>query len=388
MIPLAQLPSQSPLQVESVRPADLPAVVAPALYVHVPFCFHKCHYCDFYSITRQGEDRMARYVELALAEAAMWAADRAGPTPVPATIFFGGGTPTLLPPELMRQLIEGLRARFDLPGVNEWTVECNPATVRESYGRDYLAMLRELGVNRLSFGAQSFHKPDLAVLERHHDPEDVPASLEAARAAGFERLNVDLIYAIPGQSLASWQETLERAIGLGTEHVSCYGLTYEPNTPIAVKQRLGTMVAAEEDVELAMFHHTRRRLAEAGRPAYEVSNYARPGRECRHNLAYWHGDDYLSVGPSAASHVQGVRWKNRPHLGEWERAVADGRLPAADVERLSPEQRAGELAMSRLRLADGIDYADFAGRTGRDARELFAKPLEHLAKLGLVEVGP
>jgi oxygen-independent coproporphyrinogen-3 oxidase len=370
----------------TLAPADLPAGVAPALYVHVPFCFHKCHYCDFYSITRQSEDRMERYVDLVLAEAAMWAADQPGPTPVPRTIFFGGGTPSLLPATLMHRLIRGLHERLDLTRVEEWTCECNPATVREACGREYLAMLRELGVNRLSFGAQSFHVAELKTLERHHDPEDVPASIDAARAAGFQRLNVDLIYAVPGQTMETWQASLEQAISLGTEHLSCYGLTYEPNTPMAVKKRLGHLRAMDEEIELGMFHHTRTRLAAIGLPPYEVSNYGRPGAECRHNLIYWHGDDYIAIGPSGASHIQGTRWKNRPHLGEWENAIAAGRLPVMDVERLTADQRAGELAMLRLRLAEGIDFADFAERTGRDASMLFADVFKRFTKLGLLMI--
>lgn len=372
----------------ALRPADLPSLPAPALYVHIPFCFHKCHYCDFYSITRQGEDRMARFVDRLLHEAELWASDQPGPTPVPATIFFGGGTPSLLPPLLMRRLIEGLKQRLDLSHVDEWTCECNPATVREAYGRDYLAMLWDLGVNRLSFGAQSFHRSELATLERHHEPEDVPASISAARSAGFKRLNLDLIYAIPGQTLADWSISLEAALALGTEHLSCYGLTYEPNTPMAVRQRLGRICGVAEETELEMFHHTRRRLSESGMPAYEVSNYSRSDAACRHNLAYWSGDDYLSLGPSAASHVQGVRWKNRPHLGEWEKAIDAGQLPAADIERLSANQRAGELAMLRLRLAEGIDHADFAARTGYDAPALFRTQFDQFQSLGLLKVSP
>lgn len=369
-----------------LAPADLPAVAARALYLHVPFCFHKCHYCDFYSITHQSEDRMGAYVDRVLKEASLWGADQPGPTPVPTTIFFGGGTPGLLPPNLMRRMIRGLHERLDLSQVREWTCECNPATVRESYGLEYLSMLRELGVNRLSFGAQSFATADLAALDRRHNPEDVPASLATARAAGFQRLNIDLIYAVPGQTLESWQQTLEQAIALQTEHLSCYGLTYESNTPIAVKKRLGMLRPAEEDLELQMFHHTRRRLAEAGLPAYEVSNYSRPGAQCLHNLIYWSGDDYIAIGPSGASHIQGRRWKNRPHLGEWEQAIDAGKLPATDIEQLSADQRAGELAMLRLRLAEGIDFADFAARMGSDAREMFADPLARLSDLGLLTI--
>jgi oxygen-independent coproporphyrinogen-3 oxidase len=275
-----------------------------------------------------------------------------------------------------------LQQRIDLSRVNEWTIEANPATVTS----DYCQALRELGVDRLSFGAQSFNPADLKMLERHHDPEDVPRSLEMARAAGIERLNVDLIYAVPGQDLSSWAATLESAIALGTKHLSCYGLTYEPNTPMAVKKRLGHFVGADDSLELQMLHHTRRRLAEAGRPAYEVSNYAVTGEECRHNLMYWTGGSYVGLGPSAASHVAGWRWRNRPHLGEWEQAIDAGNLPATEVEVLSPDRRAGELAMLMLRLTPGVEYADFAARTGYDARLIYRDQIKQLSSAGLITV--
>ena len=363
-------------------PARLPAGDVEGLYVHVPFCFHKCHYCDFYSITRQGDERMARFVELVLAEADLWLRSPAGATARPRTVFFGGGTPTLLPEPLMRELIRGLAARFDLGRLEEWTIEANPATVRASY----CSMLREAGVDRLSFGAQSFKPGELATLERHHDPADVGRSVELARAAGFRRLNVDLIYAIPGQDLASWSGSLEAALALGTPHVSAYNLTYESNTAMAVRKRLGHFRPVDEDVELEMLHVTRARVRAAGYRAYEVSNYARPGDECRHNLVYWTGGNYLGLGPSAASHVEGWRWRNRPHLGEWENAVAAGDLPAADVESLSPGRRAGELAMLMLRLDRGIEFDAFAARTGRDARLAFRQQIDRLAPVGLIAV--
>ena len=359
----------------------LPPTQVEALYVHVPFCFHKCHYCDFYSITRQSEQRMGRFVELVLAEADGWAGVETLQVR-PRTVFFGGGTPSLLPLPLMERLLRGLRRRFDFSGVDEWTVEVNPATATEEYCR----MLRETGVDRLSFGAQSFRPSELQTLERHHDPADVPRSLAAAIAAGFRRLNVDLIYGIPGQDLAAWDESLSAALELGTTHLSCYGLTYEPNTPIAVKKRLGQLSPVDEDVELTMLRHTRAQLTAAGLAPYEISNYARNGEECRHNLVYWTGGNYVGLGPSAASHVRGWRWRNRPHLGEWEDAVGAGALPAVDVEHLTPARRAGELAMLMLRLSDGIRFPDFAARTGLDARSHFAEPLERLSRLGLVEV--
>jgi oxygen-independent coproporphyrinogen-3 oxidase len=282
----------------------------------------------------------------------------------------------------MRRLISGLRDRFDLSEVDEWTIECNPATVTP----EYCAMLHEMGITRLSFGAQSFDPTELKMLERHHDPDDVPRSIELARAAGFKRLNVDLIYAIPGQNLASWMNSLETAIRLGTSHLSCYGLTYESNTPMAVKKRLGQFRAVDESIELEMLHATRHRLAQAGLHAYEISNYATPGEECRHNLVYWSGENYLGLGPSAASHIDGTRWRNRPHLGEWESAVESGSLPAIDVETLSPPRRAGELAYLQLRLSRGVQFEDFSARTGCDARLLFADPLETLSRNGLLIV--
>ena len=358
----------------TLHPKHLPSAPIPALYVHIPFCFHKCHYCDFYSITRQTPDRMNRFVDLILMEASHWMSIR------PQTIFFGGGTPSLLPIDPMRRLILGLRTRFDLSQVNEWTIECNPATVTN----EYCSMLFEMGVNRLSFGAQSFDVAELKTLERHHDPDDVPRSIELARQAGFRRLNLDLIYAIPGQDLESWMKSLEKAILLQTSHLSCYGLTYESNTPMAVRKRLGHFSAVDESIELEMLHATRHRLQQVGLNPYEISNYAAPGEECLHNLVYWSGENYIGLGPSAASHVDGTRWRNRPHLGEWESAVEAGNVPAIDVESLTPVRRAGELAYLQLRLARGIRYADFLQRTGCDARELFAEPIQTLGKNGLL----
>jgi oxygen-independent coproporphyrinogen-3 oxidase len=365
---------------DALRPADVPPADAPGLYVHVPFCFHKCHYCDFYSITRQTPERMSRYVDLLLSEADQW---RRSPLTVqPKTMFFGGGTPTLLPLAEMRRLVMGLRDRFDFSSLAEWTVEANPATVTLAYCQ----MLREAGVDRLSFGAQSFDPAELKLLERHHDPDDVPRSVDIAKKAGFSRLNLDLIYAIPGQTLASWERSLEAAIAIGTPHLSCYGLTYEPNTAITVRKRLGHFIPAEETDELRMMRHARARLADAGLPAYEISNYARPGEPCRHNLLYWTGGNYIGLGPSAASHVEGWRWKNRPHLGEWERAVAAAQLPAAELEKLAPDQRRGEWVMLRLRLSQGVAFADYAERWGRDAREDYSDELARLSKVGLLVI--
>jgi oxygen-independent coproporphyrinogen-3 oxidase len=370
----------------ALDPAALPPATIEALYVHIPFCFHKCHYCDFYSITRQTEPRMAQFVDRLLAEAGQWTRPTPGrhaPPPRPRTVFFGGGTPSLLPIAHMERLIRGLRERLDLGHVQEWTVEVNPATASAEYCR----MLRDTGVDRLSFGAQSFDRTELKVLERHHDPEDVARSVEIATAAGFRRLNLDLIFAIPGQDLASWDRSLSAAMDLRTTHLSCYGLTYEPNTPIAVRKRLGQLRdVVEEDVELGMLRHTRKRLIAAGLAPYEISNFAAPGQQCLHNLVYWTGGNYIGLGPSAASHVEGWRWRNRPHLREWEEAVDAAHLPAIDVEHLTRRRRDGELAMLMLRLSGGIDLPYFSSRTGSDAAAIFSDLLRRLEKVEVIRV--
>ena len=241
-------------------------------------------------------------------------------------------------------------------------------------------------VSIASAWAQSFDPRELAILERHHNPDDVPRGLEIIKSSGIGRMNLDLIYAIPGQDLKSWLQSLEFAITLGTEHLSCYGLTYEPNTPLAVRQRLGLVNSIDPDLEIEMLTQTRARLSEAGLFPYEISNYSRPDCHCRHNLLYWRGGDYLALGPAAASHVRGTRWRNRPHLGEWENSIAAGLLPAIEIETLSPRQRAGELAMLMLRLSSGIVHADFSARVGFDASAIFAEVIDRLDRLGLLEV--
>jgi oxygen-independent coproporphyrinogen-3 oxidase len=375
VITLEQAPTSS-----HVSPAEIPAARIEGLYVHIPFCFHKCHYCDFYSITRQTPERMERFVDLLLSEADLWTRS-AGHRVAPRTVFFGGGTPSLLPIESMRRLIAGLKDRFDFSDVVEWTIEINPATA----DLDYLKMLRDFGVDRLSFGAQSFDRAELALLERHHDPDDVLKSIDLARQANFDRLNIDLIYAIPGQSLDSWQRSLDAALALNLDHLSCYGLTYEPNTAIAVRKRLGQFKAAPDELELEMFALARHRLAERGIEWYEISNYARPGQECQHNLVYWSGGNYVGLGPSAASHVEGHRFKNRPHLGEWEQAVPRGTLPVVEHEILTAPQRITERIMLELRLRRGVRFADVR-YGGIDVRTFHAATLARLAQLGLIAV--
>ena len=362
-------------------PISVPQVVVPSLYVHVPFCLRKCSYCDFYSLGGQTETAslMEDYVEAVLAEIHMWSSGRLGPALAPETIYFGGGTPTMLPAGQMRRLLDGVRRRVDLSRLREWTVECNPATADAGY----LTMMRNCGVDRLSIGAQSFNESELKLLGRAHSAEDITHTVAAARAAGFARLSIDLIYAIPGQTAGSWLANLEAACAAGTGHISCYALTLEGDTPLRRLVESGALRACDEDAELAMLRQTRRFLSSRGYNAYEISNYARLGDECLHNLHCWQGGDYIGVGPAAASHIEGRRWRNVPDLDAWQTAIACGRLPATEYEELTPLQRAGELAMLQLRLAEGVNYERVARRTGIDVRSLWSGTVAQLVHNGL-----
>ena len=323
--------------------------LARSLYIHIPFCFHKCHYCDFYSIVdsrdRQGvfTDRLCRELE-AIAAAA-------GPLD---TIFVGGGTPTLLRTDLWTQLLATLHDRFDISRATEFTLECNPETARP----DLFDVLVAGSVTRLSIGAQSFNPTHLKTLERWHDPASVPAAIDLARQAGIDRVSLDLIYAIPGQTLRDWDEDLTAALALNPSHLSAYNLTFEPNTAMTVRLGKGEFEPTDEDTEIAMFELAASRTAEAGLVRYEVSNYARPGEECKHNLVYWRQGPWLAAGPSASGHYQGHRWKNTPRLDTYLNTTSPaGHGPITDHEPPDATRALTERIMTGLRLTEGLDAA-------------------------------
>ncbi len=337
-----------PLQDMQAQPAQPIA----GFYLHIPFCFHKCHYCDFYSLVQSphGPDRQEAFLtrlqqEIHLLSHTLRQRAR------PRTIFVGGGTPTLLPPELWRRLLTTLHAALDLDALVEFTVEANPETLTA----ELLDTLRAGGVNRLSLGAQSFDPALLKTLERWHEPARVAQAVALARQAGFDNFNLDLIFAIPDQTLELLDRDLEAALALAPTHVSCYGLTYEPNTAMTQRLKLGQFMPIDEEVERAMYARVMERLAAAGFEHYEVSNWARPGRACQHNLLYWRNENWLGAGPSAASHVAGWRWKNVPHLGQYLDNA--GWPPVQDVEHLDAPARAGEALMLALRLRQGAPRA-------------------------------
>ncbi|MBN1449207.1 MAG: radical SAM family heme chaperone HemW [Bacteroidetes bacterium] len=330
----------------------------PGLYVHIPFCEKKCIYCDFYSI--ESFRRYDDFISALHREIDM----RAAVLPddiVFHSIFFGGGTPSLLTDVQMGGVLEALRARFRVEADAEVTVECNPGTVDASQLRGY----RSAGVNRLSFGVQSFHADDLLFLSRIHTAEEAEHAIGIAQDAGITNINLDLMFSLPGQTPERWMYNLERARDLGTTHLSCYSLTVEQGTPLARMVVRGMVAMPPEESDAELFTLTMETLEGWGFRQYEVSNYAREGYACRHNLTYWRHEDYLGFGPSAHSTWQGRRWWNLSSLDHWLGAVDEGRLPEAGGELLDRDTLRREYIYLRLR-SEGIDLVDFRRRFDAD----------------------
>lgn len=328
------------------------------VYIHVPFCRHRCHYCDFFTIAGR-DDAFEAFADRLIDELSRVPERLDGEVD---TVFIGGGTPTLLPPRVLGRVLEAVGEHLPLRGDCEWTVEANPETVTA----ERADVLAASGVNRVSLGAQSFDTGLLAALERQHDPESVPRSLDLLRQAGIDRLSLDLIFAIPGQSLEQWDADLQAVLDLGVEHLSAYSLVYEPGTPLTRRRDRGAVQPVDEEVEARMFEHAIDVLQQQGFDQYEVSNWARSGHRCRHNLVYWRNENWWPVGPGAAGHVDGVRWKNLPRLSSY--LEGEG-LPAVTMtEQLDEDGRIGETFMLGLRLLDGMEREQVESLLGRGDR--------------------
>ncbi len=353
-------------------PAD-GALPAPALaglgrhgfgiYVHVPFCASRCGYCDFNTYTADelgGGGLRESYPDIVLAEVAL-AARVLGPAARPVeTVFFGGGTPTLLPAAELARILAGIGDAFGLAPGAEVTTEANP----ESVDASGLAQLRAAGFTRISLGMQSVAPGVLTVLERRHTPGQAAAAAAEALAAGFEHVNLDLIYATPGETAEDFTASVRAALDAGVDHVSAYSLIVEEGTRLAARVRRGEVAAPDDDVAADRYLVADDLLSRAGLRWYEVSNWARPGGQCRHNLLYWRGGDWWGVGPGAHSHVGGVRWWNVRHPARYAKHLAAGETPAQAREILTADQRRTERVMLGLRLAEGLAVSELppAGR--------------------------
>ena len=319
------------------------------LYFHIPFCPKLCPYCSFY-VETGAKNKTTAFLDALLREVED-ASQRL--TLRPETIYFGGGTPSALTGEQLEYLLGGLRARLDLSALTEWTFEVNPATVRAEKAR----LLKGAGVTRISLGVQSWDDALLKTLGRVHDAAQAEVTYATLRAAGFDNINIDLMFAVPGQTLAQWQATLARTIALRPEHVSSYCLTYEEDTAYFRQLQLGTF-RQDNDRDADLFETTMDTLAAAGFDHYEISNYASAGRESVHNFAYWRGADYLGFGPSAFSTVGLRRWQAIPDTAEYTRRILGGVSVEHFVEELSPATREGEIAAFAIRTRDGLATAD------------------------------
>jgi oxygen-independent coproporphyrinogen-3 oxidase len=317
------------------------------VYVHIPFCAARCDYCDFATWTDRSH-LIDRYVDACIADLEQRHADG---YPRATSVFFGGGTPSLLPAEQLVRILAAIDRTRDA----EVTVECNP----DSVDLAKLAAYRAGGANRLSFGVQSMSAHVLAALGRTHDPANVARAITLARDADFARVNVDLIYGTPGESIADWRATLAGAIALDVEHVSAYALTVEPATPLGRRVAAGA-AAPDDDVQADAYLLAESLLGAAGLEWYEVSNWARPGKECRHNLLYWSEGEYLGIGCAAHGHTDGRRWWNVRTPERYIDAIASGASAVAGSEQLEPTPRAEEACALALRTRHGAPVADAA----------------------------
>jgi oxygen-independent coproporphyrinogen III oxidase len=362
-----------------------------SLYAHVPFCAHKCEYCAFYSEASSG-DLISRYVLALVRELELVASELA-----PRTVFFGGGTPSILN---LRQWEQILRAmdRLNLLGAAEWTVECNPATVSS----DKAGLLRDFGVNRVSMGVQSLDESLLDRLGRIHSREQVFKSFDTLRNAGFANINVDLMFAIPGQTMSIWQDTLNEALALDTEHLSCYEVIYEQDTPLFA-QLQAREFDVNEDLACDMYEMLIDRSAAAGFVQYEVANFAKtethasaapaipltdtaiPLFACRHNVNYWRGGDYHGLGPSATGYVRGLRTRNWSNTQMYCEQVERGNRAFESREKLPPLKRAGETAAFGLRMTAGWPFDEFQRVTGFDLRSEWSLEMQALVERGWAE---
>jgi oxygen-independent coproporphyrinogen-3 oxidase len=360
-----------------------------SLYIHVPFCAQKCAYCAFYS-EPSGGDLINRYVAALVHELEMVADDLK-----PRTIFFGGGTPSLLNLRQWGQILSAME-RLHLLGADEFTVECNPATVSPDKAR----LLRDFGVNRISMGVQSLDEALLERLGRIHTRQMVFKSFDILRRAGFDNLNLDLMFAIPGQTMEIWRDTLNEAVAMQGEHLSSYEVIYEDDTPLFARLQAGEF-AVDEELACAMYEELVERATAAGFRQYEVANFARekslnlrpsafniPALACRHNVNYWRGGSFYGLGPSATGYVRGMRTKNRSNTQLYCEQLEKGERAIESREELPPLKRAGETAAFGLRMTAGWPFEEFQRTTHFDLRDEWPAEMKELAERGWGKISP
>lgn len=360
-----------------------------SLYFHIPFCLSKCYYCDFNSYTRLSW-LIPQYVDALKKEIQLYAKD-VWEFEV-KTIYFGGGTPSLLPAKSIAYMLESCSKLFNMPSNLEVTLEANPGTIDQSF----LTQLRQSGVNRLSLGVQSFSDSELKLLGRIHLAVEARKAYLTAREAGFENVNIDLLYALPRQMIKDWQNNLVEVTKLNPEHLSLYPLTLEPGTPLANAVASGSLPKPDADLAADMYLLALDKLAQEGYGHYEISNWALPGKECHHNLTYWKNERYLGLGAGAHSHLNGYRWVNVlspveyvKHLGNMRTKLSQQpyfNAPWVDnIEHIDRDLEIAEAVILSLRLEEGVNLTDFAHRFGVELYSIYQQQqINELVELGLI----
>lgn len=342
---------------------------APGLYIHIPFCLSKCHYCDFYSLT--SKSAVPDFLNALFKEMEMY------PNRFNAfdAVYIGGGTPSLLSPQQLKDILAGVRKNLDVTSDPEVTIETNPADL----DRPSIASMREMGINRINIGIQSFDDKVLDFLSRRHSAKQAISAIQASRKAGFENIGLDLIYGVPGQDINSWLTTLKEAVAFSPEHLSCYQLTLAAKTPLGIRYQAGEFLMPGEELQYEFFVKTSEFLKDAGYIHYEVSNFARGTKYAsRHNQKYWDHSPYLGLGPSAHSFRDNRRWWNHRSLEQYITEINAGILPVEETEILTTEQLRLEALYLGLRTKKGVSLHDFKTRYRYD---LFAEKREILNKL-------
>lgn len=347
------------------------------VYVHIPFCAKKCGYCDFNAYSGYKDATKARYVDALVLEIAQ-RADRALQVP---TVFFGGGTPTTLSARDLARILAAVQNAFAVDADAEISLEANPSQADAAYLRE----LRSAGFNRISFGVQTFDDRLLPLIDRDHSARDAQNAIRMAREAGFDNLSLDLMFGLPRQTVAGWEKSLHTAFELEVPHLSLYGLIVEENTPFWARRQRNKLPLPGEDDEVTMFARALDLTAPAGYTRYEISNYARPGFESRHNQIYWRNELYVGVGAGAASYLNGVRTMNEKRPPAYIERVQSGQGVFAESETLTPEETRGETFMLGLRLADGVDLTAFAARFGVEADALWPGEIARFTENELLE---
>lgn len=356
------------------------------VYIHVPFCSTRCRYCAFYSnplgrgVDPTSSPVVRDYVDTLFMELAHWG-DRLGGSTV-QTVFFGGGTPSLLPPRVIGLIMERIGRYFKLAHKAEVTLEANPESLR---GGHRVTQYLDAGINRLSIGIQSLDESMLRMLGRPHKAQDSMHAAFLAREAGCANINVDLMWGLPGQSVRQWLQTLKDVMRMSPDHISAYGLTIEPGTPLELDVEDGRLILPPERDQNIMFMEGAALLEQHGYMHYEISNFARMGFQCRHNMGYWEGEDYLGIGPSATSTIAGRRWTNPASQKAWDSRTRDGSL-GQEVEELTPQTRVLELLMLRLRTARGLHVKAYREMTGRDFVRDHQRLVQALHENGLIRI--